>query len=61
MYTGFCWGNLKEEITGKSQAYTYIVNFETDLRQTGRVNVDRINVAQDMNKWRTVVKTAVNI
>ena len=23
--------------------------------------MDRINVARDMNKWRTVVKTAVNI
>jgi hypothetical protein len=59
MHTGFCWGNLKEEITGKTQAY--VVNFKTDLKETGREGVDRINLAQDMDKWRTVVKTAVNI
>jgi hypothetical protein len=59
MYTGFCWENLKEGITWKTQAYT--ANFKTDFRETGREGVDRINVAQDMDKRRAVVNTTVNI
>ena len=35
--------------------------FGTDLRQTGRECLDLINVAQDMDMWWTVVKTAVNL
>jgi hypothetical protein len=32
-----------------------------DLREIGRCGLDWIDLAQDMNKWRALVKTVMNL
>jgi hypothetical protein len=61
VHTGFCWGNL---IEGN--------HFEKDPGVDGRIilkwifekrdgNMDWIDLAQDRDKWRTVVNDIMNI
>jgi hypothetical protein len=49
----------RKETTGKTK--TYVDNIKIDLREIGRNGVDWIAMAQDRDKWRTLVNTALNL
>jgi hypothetical protein len=36
------------------------MNIKIDLKETKSDDVDWIHLAQDRNKWRTVINTAIN-
>jgi hypothetical protein len=39
----------------------WIENIKIDLRETGRDDMDWINLAQDRNQWRALVNTVMNL
>jgi hypothetical protein len=45
-----------------SQLYLcYMHDITTDLQEIGREGVDGIGLAQDRDKWRDLVKAAINV
>jgi hypothetical protein len=45
---------------GKSRR-RWVDNVEMDLRETGWVGMDWIDLAQDRNRWRALVNTVMNL
>jgi hypothetical protein len=46
---------------GKRQRHKYVCNVKMDLRDTGWGVMDRINLDQDRNQWRTLVNIVINL
>jgi hypothetical protein len=53
-------GNPEGEIRPGSCRPRCEDNIKMDLQETGRVDVDRIHLAQDRDEWRAVVNTVMN-
>ena len=59
-YTGFWWGNLKERRLERSRS-GWEDNIKMDLQEIGCGGMDWIELAQDMDRWRTLVNVVMNI
>jgi hypothetical protein len=49
------WGNVHKTLFG------WKTNIIMDLKETGCNVVDSIHLAQDMDQWRTLVNTVMNL
>jgi len=59
--TGFWWGNL----TGKNPLgrprHRWEDNIKMDLQEVGCGGMDRIELAQDRDRWRALVSAVMNL
>jgi hypothetical protein len=60
VYTGFCWGNLRErdhledpDVDGG--------NIKMDLQEVGCGGMDWIDLAQDRDSWQLLLNSVMNI
>ncbi len=60
-YTGFWWGNLKERDILGDPSRRWEDNIKMDLQEGGCRDVDWIELAQDMDRWRTLVNEVMNL
>jgi hypothetical protein len=56
VHTGFWWGNMIERPRCR-----WNDNIKMDLREIGWGVMDWIDLAQDQDRWRAVVNTAMNL
>jgi hypothetical protein len=57
---GFCGRTSNKIVLGRPKSRWEDV-FKMERKEVGLVDVYWINLAKDRNKWRAVVKTAMNI
>jgi hypothetical protein len=55
MHTGFWWGNLREGDHLEED------NIKMDLQEVELEGLDWIDIAQDRDRWRTVVSAVMNL
>jgi Na+/H+-translocating membrane pyrophosphatase len=56
----YTFGARRKETTGKTKMYM-VDNIRMDLREIGWDGVDWIDRAQDVDQWRALVNTALNL
>jgi hypothetical protein len=58
VYTGFWWGNLRgtDHLGDPSED-----NIQMDLQEVGCGGMDWIDLAQDRDKWRALLKLVMNL
>jgi hypothetical protein len=54
-------GKLEGKIPLGRPRRRWVDNIKIDLRERGWDGIDRINLAQDRNKWRALVNTVMNL
>jgi hypothetical protein len=54
-------GNLEGKRPLRRQRCRWVNNIKMDLREIGWVDVDWIDLAQDRDKWRTLVNAVMNL
>ena len=59
MDTGFWCGNLRRPF-GRPR-HRWEDNIKMDLQEVGCEGMDWINVAQDRDRWRTLMNTVMNL
>jgi hypothetical protein len=60
MHIGYWWESQKERPLGKPRR-RWVDNIKIDLRLIGWDGMDLIEVAQDRDQWRALVKTGMNL
>jgi len=61
MYTGICWGNLRErDHLGRSRR-RWENNIKMDFQEVGCGRMDWIDLAQDRDRWRALVNAVMNL
>ena len=60
MHTGFWWEYLRERLLGRPRR-KWQDNIKTDLQELGLGCMDSLDLAQDKDRWRAVVKAVINI
>ena len=58
--TRFWWGNLREKRPLRRPRRRWEDNIKMDLVEVGRGCGDWIELAQDRDRWRALVSTAMN-
>ena len=61
MYTGFWWGNLRGKRQLGRSRFRWEDNIKMDLQKVGCRGMDRIELAQDRDRWRKLVSAVMNI
>jgi hypothetical protein len=61
VYTGFWWGNLREKRPLGKPRRRWEDNITMDLQEVGWGGMDCFDMAQDRNRWRTLVNAVMNI
>jgi len=57
--TGFWWGNLRKRPLGRPRR-RWEANIKMDLHEVGCEGLDWIELAQDRDRWRALVKAVMN-
>jgi hypothetical protein len=57
---GFWWGNLRERPLGITRR-RWEDNIKVDLQEVGCGGMDRIEMAQDRDRWRALVNAVMNL
>ena len=60
MYSGFWWGNLKERGNLGDPGVNRRNNTKMDLQEVGFGGIDWIELAQDRDRWRSLVNAVMN-
>ena len=62
MHIEFWWGNLREseQTLGRSRR-RWEDNIKKDLQEEGCRGMNRIELAQDRDRWRELVNTVMNL
>ena len=60
MYSGFWWGNLKERGNLGDPGVNGRNNTKIDLQEVGFGGIDWIELAQDRDRWRSLVNAVMN-
>jgi hypothetical protein len=55
------WGNRRERDQWGDQGLGWVNNIRTDLQEVGCGYVDWIGLAQDRDRWRTLVIAVLNL
>jgi hypothetical protein len=58
--TGFCWENLKERDPCGRPRRRWEDNIKVDRQEVGCGGKDRIELAQDRDRWRALVNAVMN-
>ena len=61
MYTGLWWGNLKEKRQLGRPRRRWEDNIKMDPQKVGFGGMDWIDLAQDKERWRTLVNAVMNL
>jgi hypothetical protein len=56
-----CWGNLKEKRQLRRSRRRWENNIKMGLQKVECGGMDWIDLAQDRNRWRTLVNTVMNL
>jgi hypothetical protein len=59
MHIGYWWESQKRPL-GRPRC-RWMDNIKMDLREIGRDGVDWMDMAQDMDQWRALVNTVLNL
>jgi hypothetical protein len=59
VYIGYWWGSQKKR--GHYNMCRWMDNIEMNLRKIGWDGMDWIDLSQDRDQWRALVKTAINL
>ena len=59
MYTGFWWGNLRGKRQLWRSRFRWEDNIKMDLQKVGCRGMDRIELAQDRDRWRKLVSAVM--
>ena len=57
---GFWWGNRRKRPLGRPKR-RWVDNIRMDLQEVGCGNVDWIGLAQDRDRWQTLVSAVLNL
>jgi hypothetical protein len=60
MHIGFWWGSQKERELGRPRRW-WVDSVKIGLRDIGWGGMDRIDMAQDRDRWRALVNTVMNL
>jgi len=60
-YTGFWWGNLRKRDHLEDPGLDERINNKMDLQEVGCGCIDCIELAQDRDRWRTLVNAVMNL
>jgi len=60
-YIGFWWGNLRDRDHLGDPGVRWEDNIKMDLEEVGCGSLDWIELAQDRDRWRTVVSAVMNL
>jgi len=60
VHTGFRWRNLRKTPLGRPR-HKWEDNIKMGLQEVGCEGMDRINLAQDRDRWRALVNVAMNL
>jgi hypothetical protein len=60
-YTGFGWGNLREEDHLGDPGVDGGDYFKMDLQEVGCGGMDWIELVQDTDRWRALVNAVMNL
>jgi hypothetical protein len=55
----YWWGARRKETARETKMYRWVNNITMDFGEVGWGDVDWIGVAQDKNRWRALVNSAV--
>ena len=61
MYIGFWWGNLRERGHLERSGFRWEDNIKMDLQEVGCSGMDRIELAQDRDRWREPANAVINL
>jgi hypothetical protein len=61
VYTRFWWGNLRERDHLEDPRHRWVDNIRMDLQEVGCGYMDWIGLAQDRQRWRTLVSAVMNL
>jgi hypothetical protein len=61
MHTGYWWESQKEMKSLGRTKRRWVDNIKMDLREVGWGGMDWIDLAQDMDQWRALVNTVMNL
>ena len=61
MYTGFCWGNLKERDLLEDPGIDGKIILRWIFREWDVGGKDWIDLAQDRDRWRALVNAVMNL
>ena len=61
MYTGFCWGNLRERDHLGDSKHRREDSIKMDLQEVGCRDMDSNDLAQDRDRWRELVNAVISI
>jgi len=59
-YASFCQ-RAEEKVPRERPGHMWEDSFKTDIKETGRVDVDWSHLAQDRIHWRALLKTEMNV
>ena len=59
-FIGSCWGNRQERDHLGRPRRRWVDNIRTDLQEVGCWYMDWIGLAQDRDRWRTLVSAVMN-
>ena len=60
-YSGFWWGNLRGNRPLGRPGRRWEDNIKMDLQEVGCGGMDWIRLAQDRDRWRTLVSAVMNL
>jgi len=60
-YTGFLWGNLREKRPLGRPKRKWEDNIKMDLQEVRCGGIDWIELAQDRDRWWTLVNAVINL
>jgi len=61
VYTGFCWGYLRERDHMEDLRLRWEDNIKMDLREVEFWGMDWIDVAESRDIWQTLVNAVMNL
>jgi hypothetical protein len=61
MYIGYWWGKPEGRRPIRRAKRRWVENIKMDLREIGWGGMDWIELAQDRDQWRALVKTIMNL
>jgi hypothetical protein len=61
VFTGFWWETLREREQLGGPRHRWEDNIKMDIQEVGCGGMDWIELAQDRDKWRTLVNAVMNL